>query len=146
MTQAVVRVLLVFTCLVGPAIAHGQSGLKPGVPIGVILEGYLGKGPAGVVPAVQWTIEAQRKTYTLTATKLEVRTGNTSYMDIINALDGYPVNLTFFGEQLDRVINAGPDTKLTIIGNIQTGGGARYFFISSVTAFPPSTPAAGQGS
>ncbi|MCK6553280.1 hypothetical protein L6Q96_01640 [Candidatus Binatia bacterium] len=144
--RALVRMLVVLAGLVGPAVAYGQVGLKPGVPIGVLLEGYLGQGPAGVVPVVRWTIEAQRKTYTFTATKLEVRTGNTSYMDIINALDGYPVNLTFFGEQLGRVIAAGPDTRLSIIGNIQTGGGARYLIISSVTAESASTPAAGKGS
>ena len=98
-----------------------------------------------MVPVVRGAIEAQRKTYTFTVSKLEVRTGNTSYMDIINALDGYPVNLTFFGEQLDGILNASPDTRLSIIGNIQTGGGARYFFVSSVTATaaaptPPNTP------
>ena len=128
---------LILTALVGSPTAARAQGIPPNVPIGVVLEGYLGQGPAGVVPTVRWTVMIQRQTYTFTATKLEVRTGNTSYMNIITALDGYPVNLTFFGEQLDTIAKAGPDTKLSIIGTIQVGGGARYLFVSSVTATPP---------
>lgn len=128
---------LALVALLGPSATVRAQGIPSNVPIGVVLEGYLGQGPAGVVPTVRWTVMIQRQTYTFTATKLEVRTGNTSYMNIITALDGYPVNLTFFGDQLDTIAKAGPDTTLRIIGTIQVGGGARYLFLSSVTATPP---------
>jgi len=133
---------LTLVVLLGPSVPAHAQGIPPNVPIGVVLEGYLGQGPAGVVPTVRWTVMIQRQTYTFTATKLEVRTGNTSYMNIITGLDGYPVNLTFFGEQLDTIAQAGPDTKLSILGTIQVGGGARYLFVSSVTATAPA-PTAG---
>ena len=144
MWKAKTIALALVAWVVGVTVAHGQMGVLPGMPIGVRLEGYVGQGPAGVTPLVRWTIEVQEKNYKFTATKLDVLSGNTFYMNIITALDGYPVNLTFTGQQLDMIVNAGPDTNLTIIGTIQVGGGARYLFVSSVEAAVPTTPSAGQ--
>jgi hypothetical protein len=130
--------------LIIACVVRAQDGqLESGMPVGVKIRGFVGEAPKGTVPADSWVVDVKGKHVKFQVIKLDVLNGNTFYMSIFSALDPYEIALNFVGEDLDKILNAAAGQELTIIGNMQFGGGARLLIISSVTT-AEATPTASQ--
>jgi hypothetical protein len=142
MSRALRPVLVVLLCLtLSQAAAAQDAWLASGMPLPIKVWGFVGPPPEGMQPADSWVVQIKDEKYKFQVKKLDVLNGATLAMSIYDALDPYPVSLTFLGEGLETIINTPPGEEIAIIGNLQFGGGARQFIISSVT--PVTAPTAG---
>lgn len=98
------------------------------------LDGYVGTRPESAPIEAHWTVSLKGEPYEVFVTKLRVLSGNIAYYDIFTALEPYRTALTIVGddEQLDRFATAPAEQKISVIGYMEFGGGARYLMISSV--------------
>lgn len=126
--------------LAAPASAGFDSR---SAPVRLRISGYVGEKPADVTPLARWRIDAAGQQYTFTADKMDVLVGNTSYMDVVEALEPYVPAFRLSG--VDEAIRAFTATKpgqhIALQGVLRFGGGtSRLFMLDTVTALPPVTP------
>jgi hypothetical protein len=112
--------------------------------LSVRLDGYVGTKPDTTPVEVNWTVSLKGEPYQLFVTKLQVLSGDLAYYDIINALEPYKTALTIAGDdvQLDMFATAPAQQKISVMGFLQFGGGARYLMVSKVdyVESPPAAP------
>jgi hypothetical protein len=140
--QRTARFAAALASLIIATTARAQDAwLEGGRPVTVKIQGYVGAPrPPGVLPPASWIVSVKGKELEFQVTKLDVLRGKTYYMNIFSALEPYHVALQFVGEDLDKVLAAPPGRELSIIGNLQFGGGARLLIISTVTDADAATP------
>ena len=122
--------------------SSAQAQRFTAMPISLRIEGFVRPKRDGVVPQATWVVRVQEKNYTLQVMRLEVLTGNTSYFDIISALEPYVYAFTIYGDDdaLRALTQALPDQRLVIIGTAQLNQLPGSFFLSSVDTVPALTP------
>lgn len=133
---------MVLSALSWPAMC-AAAGRFDSTPIGLRVEGFVGATPAGAVPQATWVVRVQGTEYTLRVMRLEVLTGNTSYFDIIAALEPYTYAFTVYGddEAVQKLTQAPAGRTISMIGHAQLAQLPGLFFISSiiVMAVPTAT-------
>lgn len=111
-------------------------------PLRLKIFGYIGETAPGVIPLANWTIDAGDKHYTFIADKMDVLSGNTDYMSIVESLAPYVPAFRLGG--IDAAIRdfraTPPKQRIALEGVLRRGGGARIFMLDSVTPVPPVTP------
>lgn len=132
-------------CLV--VAGHGEArplrggGARFG-PLRLKIYGYVGEKPEAVPPLTTWVLTVSGKKYTFICDKIDVLGGNTSYMDIVSALEPYKPAFKLNGGKhaLEPFINSPPKQRLVMLGVLTFGGSARIFMVDSITPLPEATP------
>jgi hypothetical protein len=110
------------------------GGRFDSTPISLRVEGFVGATPDGTVPQATWVVRVQGKEYTLQVMRLEVLAGNTSYFDIIAALEPYTYAFTVYGDDqaVQTLTQASAGRTISMIGHAQLAQLPGLFFISSI--------------
>lgn len=147
MTTAIARSLgILVLCLIlagnGEARPLGRGGAERFGPLRLKIYGYVGQAADGVPPLTTWRLTASGKNYTFICDKIDVLNGNTSYMDIVSALEPYKPAFRLNGGKhaLEPFVTSPPRQRLVMLGVLTFGGSARIFMVDSITPLPAPTP------
>jgi hypothetical protein len=112
----------------------GRGGAQGFGPLRLKIYGFVGDKPEGVAPLTTWTLTASRKKYLFVCDKMEVLSGNASYMDVVNALEPYKPAFRLNGPaaMLKAFTSAAPKQHMVMMGVLTFGGGARILMLESV--------------
>ena len=113
----------------------GRGGAERFGPLRLKIYGFVGDKPEGVAPLTTWTLRAAKKKYNFVCDKMEVLSGNASYMDVVNALEPYKPNafkLNGSAAMLKTFTSSPPKQHIVMQGILRFGGGARIFMLESV--------------
>jgi hypothetical protein len=135
-TLAVLALLI----LVTPALARWNRAR--GGPLRLKIYGFVGAAPDDVAPTAKWRIDAGKGKYDFIADKIEVLTGDASYMDVVEALAPYVPAFRLNGQKsaIETFTNAKPKERLVLEGVLRFGGGARIFMLDTIGPAVPATP------
>ena len=139
------RILIATLLLLAAASASGArlrgGGLRtPNLRLRIY--GYIGEKPADYTPLATWGITAAGKKYNFVCDKMDVLTGNTSYMDVVQALEPYKRNAFSLNGKaaVKQFTEMKPGERMTMEGVLRSGGGARILMLDRVTPMPAPTP------
>jgi hypothetical protein len=130
---AVVALLLV---LAGTGTVSARRNV---VPILLGIEGYVTQKPADPGSIMgHWTVSVSGKIVDFYVTKLDVLTGNTSYMDIFSQLEPYTPSLTLNASaaQKQQFAGAGPGKKVSMRAYLRRDTGSRRLMVETLEVQP----------
>jgi len=129
--------------LLSPTLAEARPpGAQQFIPLRLRIYGYVGEKPADIPPLATWVLTAVGKKYTFICDKIDVLEGNTSYMNVVQALAPYKPAFRLNGTKstLEVFTTSPPKQRILMEGVLRFGGGARILMLDHVTAAPPATP------
>ena len=109
------------------------SARRDVIPIFLRIEGYVGekpKDPGSIMGT--WTVDVgSNKPVDFYVTKLDVLTGNTSYMDIFSQLEPYTpsVTLNALPEEVQQFATAPPGKKVSMRAYLRRGASVRLLMV-----------------
>jgi hypothetical protein len=109
------------------------------IPIYLGIEGYVTVKPADPGSIMgHWTVSVSGKIVDFYVTKLDVLTGNTSYMDIFSQLEPYTPSLTLNASKAKKqaFAKAGPGKKVSMRAYLRRDAGSRLLMVDSLDVQP----------
>jgi hypothetical protein len=131
--------ILMLLALAAPALARWD---QRGVPLRLKIYGFVGEAPDDVSPLAKWRVDVGREHYGFVADKMEILTGNASYMDVVQALAPYTPAFRLNGtaDALRTFTTSPPKQRLVLEGVLRFGGGARILMLDTIKPAVPATP------
>lgn len=105
------------------------------IPVFLAIEGYVGQKPADPGSIMtKWVVRTDKQTVDFYVTKLEVLTGDTSYMQIITQLEPYKPTLTLKGTTTQRTdfLKAAPGKKVSMRAYLRRDPSTRYLMVDTL--------------